>query len=144
MVPETKKIKYTLKEIPIIAAYIKSLLSKCSIIAFSGSLGAGKTTLIKEVLRQCGIENLVTSPTFTYFNQYKDKKGNSFYHFDLYRIDSVKGFIDQGFDEMLYEPGYCFIEWPEKIMPLLKNGVCFISLNYGPEDQSRIAAIEVK
>ncbi len=88
-----------------------------------------KTTLIKEFLRQCGVTEVVQSPTFTYLNVYQGDKGAEFYHFDLYRLSANQDFIDAGFYEYLYAPkSWAVIEWPEIIMPLLKHRVCHVTM----------------
>lgn len=97
-------------------------LTKCSIFTFEGPLGAGKTTLIKDFLKLCGVKTIVTSPTFAYMNKYRNKEGEIFYHFDLYRLNNFQEFIDTGFDEYLYQDGVVnLIEWPGVIDGLLKD-----------------------
>lgn len=138
-----KSIEYTLGDIPTIAAQLKMLFKKHPVMTFTGSLGAGKTTLIQELLRQSGIHEVVTSPTFTYVNRYKNKEGDTFYHFDLYRINNQYDFSAAGFDEFLYAPhSYTLIEWPEHIMSLLKERVCHVRIEYHPDPQKRIITIE--
>ena len=108
-----------------------ALMNQVHIYTFSGPLGAGKTTFIRHLLRRCGIEQPITSPTFNYVNVYENTKGELFYHFDLYRISSLNEFIEAGFDEFLYvEKSWVFIEWPEIVIPLLKKGVCSIFIDY--------------
>lgn len=98
------------------------LLDKYRIFTFSGPLGAGKTTVIKEFLRQAGVTEVVSSPTFTYVKRYSADDGKIFNHFDLYRITSENSFLDQGFDEYLYEDfAWSFIEWPGIINQLLQR-----------------------
>ncbi|MBY0353059.1 tRNA (adenosine(37)-N6)-threonylcarbamoyltransferase complex ATPase subunit type 1 TsaE [Candidatus Babeliales bacterium] len=115
------------------------LTQKCTVFTLTGPLGAGKTTLVKEILRQCGVTDTVTSPTFGYVNSYRNAEETTFHHFDLYRIGSLEEFIDAGFDEYLNTPNsLCFIEWPEVIKPLLdqlieQKKVCHITLSYDPE-----------
>jgi len=146
-----KTIIYNINDLPAIVAELKELMQTHRIFAFTGSLGAGKTTLVRSLLQACGVTGVISSPTFTYVNIYTavhpecsptgnvSKGGQKFYHFDLYRIINVQEFIDAGFDEYLNDPqAYIFIEWPEVIMPLLKNNVCFISLEYVSEDQRSI------
>ena len=136
---------YSVADIERIAKKLKDLLERYPVMTFSGSLGAGKTTLIKELLRQCGIDQLVTSPTFTYLNQYETDDGKIFYHFDLYRINSLHDFCAAGFDEYLYAPNsVALIEWPETILPLLKERVCHVSLDYHDDSDKRIMKIECK
>lgn len=139
----TKKIEYTLCDIERVAKNLKQLLNDCSVLTFTGPLGAGKTTLIKELLRQCGISQTVTSPTFTYMNMYEDPSGRTFYHFDLYRIGSMQEFQEAGFDEYLYEPeSHALIEWPEHILPLLTHKVCHVAIDYHDDPEKRVMHLE--
>lgn len=95
-------------------------LDQFSILTFQGPLGAGKTTLIKLLLKQCGIYENTTSPTFGYVNSYTNNQGVTFHHFDLYRINSLETFLSLGFDEYFYQKkSICLIEWPEVITNLL-------------------------
>jgi tRNA threonylcarbamoyladenosine biosynthesis protein TsaE len=134
-----KTIIYNLDDLPKIVAELKALMQTHRIFAFTGSLGAGKTTLIRSLLQACGVTGVISSPTFTYVNIYSNNTNQKFYHFDLYRITHPQEFIDAGFDEYLNDPqAYVFIEWPEIIKPILKNNVCFILLEYVAEDQRSI------
>lgn len=127
--PET--IIYNLSEVNLVAAKLLSLLPRCSVLTFSGPLGAGKTTLIRELLRKVGVVEPITSPTFTYLNIYTNAQENKFYHFDLYRISSIDAFCQAGFDEYLYQPNsWALVEWPEHIMPLLDHSVCHVTIDY--------------
>src|SRR5439155_12466456 len=95
-----------------------------AVFTFSGTLGSGKTTLVQSLLESCGVMEHVTSPTFTYVNCYKNNRGETFYHFDVYRIKNCQDFIQAGFDEYLYQPNsWAFIEWPESILSLLDHQV---------------------
>jgi len=118
-------------EIYKVVQYLKDQFNVCNIFAFYGPLGAGKTTLVKALLKDCNITGPITSPTFTYLNRYKNESGQTFYHFDLYRIEAIKDFLAFGFDEYLEQAhSWCFIEWPEVIAPLLKNKVCKVKIDY--------------
>jgi len=127
-----------------IAEFVKRsiipLIGKYSIFAFYGQLGSGKTTIIKNILRQCGVKDLVTSPTFGYVNSYYGKNSIKFNHFDLYRIGSLGEFIDFGFDEYLYADGNInLIEWPEVIEGIIvsdsfKLHVCKIQISYDSQE----------
>jgi len=133
---------YGVDEVETIALELKNLLPRCSVITFQGSLGAGKTTLVRALLRACGVNEVITSPTFTYVNSYQNDKGESFYHFDCYRLDSAQAFLDQGFEEYLYVPNsWAFIEWPEVIESLLKTGVCTVILDYEGSENRRIKVL---
>lgn len=89
------------------------------LIAFYGHLGAGKTTFIKALCDRLGVEDNVCSPTFTIVNEYQAASGEPVYHFDFYRVDSLKEASDLGLEEYFYSGSFCFMEWPEKIADLL-------------------------
>ncbi len=131
------KISYLLDDIPSVARRVREQLGDSRVITFTGPLGAGKTTLVKELLKQYGVTDVVTSPTFTYVNLYENNQGQQFYHFDLYRIETLDQFLEAGFDEYLNQPNaLVFIEWPEPIASLLKEKVCHIVIEY--TDDGRI------
>lgn len=130
-VAQKETIVYGLQEVPEVAKQLAKKLQQCHVMTFTGSLGAGKTTLIRELLRYIGIQEPITSPTFNYMNVYTNKKGQKFYHFDLYRIASLDDFCAAGFDEYLYQQNsWAFIEWPEPIMSLLTHDVCHVAIDY--------------
>jgi tRNA threonylcarbamoyladenosine biosynthesis protein TsaE len=85
---------------------------------FEGEMGAGKTTLIKALAKAMGVNELVSSPTFSIVNEY-DANGHPLYHFDFYRIKNLQEAYDIGYEEYFYSGNPCFIEWPEKISELL-------------------------
>ncbi len=125
------KISYLLDDISSVARRVSEQLGDSRVITFTGPLGAGKTTLVKELLKQYGVTEVVTSPTFTYVNLYENNQGQRFYHFDLYRIETLDQFLEAGFDEYLNQPNaLVFIEWPEPIVSLLKEKVCHIVIEY--------------
>ncbi|MBE9585611.1 tRNA (adenosine(37)-N6)-threonylcarbamoyltransferase complex ATPase subunit type 1 TsaE [Mucilaginibacter sp. JRF] len=88
------------------------------IFVFYGDMGAGKTTLIKELAAALGVTEAVTSPTFSIVNEYVIADGKV-YHFDFYRLKTQSEALDMGYEEYFYSGNYCFIEWPEKIPDLL-------------------------
>ncbi len=108
---------YEIAEIPNRA---KALLENVNsnILIFNGKMGVGKTTFIKALIQELGVEDYITSPTFSLVNEY-EKNGKLIFHFDLYRINSVEEVMDIGFEEYLENGSYIFIEWPEKILHLL-------------------------
>ena len=98
------------------------------IIAFYGKMGAGKTTMIKEICRQLDVENIVSSPTFTLINEYHCKNGKSIFHFDFYRINKIEEVYDLGYEEYFYSGNLCLIEWAEKIEPLLPDNTLTVRI----------------
>lgn len=126
-----KQIQYTLDKITDATDSLYELLDTCSVFTFTGDLGAGKTTLVRALLRRCGVVDLISSPTFTYVSVYTNAVGQKFYHFDLYRIKSIHEFFELGLQEFLYKPNsYAFIEWPEIILPLINKRACYITIEY--------------
>jgi tRNA threonylcarbamoyladenosine biosynthesis protein TsaE len=122
---------YGMQDLASIVKRLKPLFDRANIITLEGQLGAGKTTLVSEVMKMYGVNDAITSPTFNYVNTYAAADGRIIYHFDLYRLQSVDDFYAAGFDEYLYAPNsLCIIEWPEIITPLLKENVCAITLEH--------------
>ena len=84
-----------------------------------GSLGAGKTTLIKTLCKTLGVQDAVSSPTYSLVNEYRTSSGPPVYHFDFYRINSLEEAYDIGYEDYFYSGHLCLIEWPERIEELL-------------------------
>ena len=93
------------------------MLSPGDVVAFSGELGSGKTTLIQGICGGLGVKNCVRSPCFVIINEYNGKF--QVYHFDLYRLDNEKELEDLGYEEYFYGDGVCLVEWAEKAGGLL-------------------------
>ncbi len=130
------QIRYSLDEVPQVAQKLLSMFDRYKIFTFTGTLGAGKTTLIRTVLQQAGVKEVITSPTFTYVNVYTLDYDRTFYHFDLYRLKNMNDFVAAGFDEYLYAPNsWSLIEWPEVIMPLLHSHVCHCTIEYADHER---------
>lgn len=99
-------------------AIIESLDGR-NVVAFCGTMGAGKTTLISAIMEYLGSSDNVTSPTFALVNQYSTANGDTVYHFDFYRINRIEEVFDMGYEEYFYSGDLCLVEWPEKVEPLL-------------------------
>jgi tRNA threonylcarbamoyladenosine biosynthesis protein TsaE len=138
--PKVHTLIYELDTLESVAQELFLLLPECAVMTFSGSLGAGKTTLIRALLKQAGIEEeYIQSPTFTYLVPYTNTQGQTFYHFDLYRLKNTPDFIEAGFHEYLYElNSWCLIEWPDIVLPLIKERACFIDIDYYGENRRRL------
>ena len=124
-------------ELPQAAGAIINQAGGNKIFLFYGDMGAGKTTLIKELCRYLGTSDVVTSPTFSVINEYH-YEGGKIYHFDFYRLKDQKEALDMGYEEYLDDDAYCFIEWPEKIPDLLPPNYCSISIKVLSDDQRQI------
>ncbi|HIP47521.1 MAG TPA: tRNA (adenosine(37)-N6)-threonylcarbamoyltransferase complex ATPase subunit type 1 TsaE [Lutibacter sp.] len=112
------QFEYSLSEIDETAKKILAV-SKPIIFLFYGSMGVGKTTLIKAFAKQLGVGDQVSSPTFSLVNEYRDADDNPIFHFDFYRIEQEEEALDMGVEEYFDSNAYCLIEWPENIKNLL-------------------------
>lgn len=112
------------------------------VVAFSGEMGAGKTTFIQSLCKALGVSVEVNSPTFALVNEYFTASGESLYHFDLYRIEDPAELFDIGYEEYFYSGQRCFIEWPEKAGHLLPDDALKVSIKV-MEDGSRELSFEV-
>ena len=105
-------------------------------------MGVGKTTFVKAVCRCLGVEDDVSSPTFAIVNEYVTGDGDSLYHFDFYRVNSIEEAMDFGYEEYFYGGCRCFIEWPEKIDELLPEDIVNCTFSENP-DGSRILRVDL-
>jgi len=112
----------TLKDLRKAARQFVSLIGENSVFAFYGEMGAGKTTFIKAICIELGVDENITSPTFALVNEYITRDHKSLYHFDCYRLKTLREAYDIGADEYFYSGNLCFVEWPEKIEDLLPSG----------------------
>lgn len=112
-------IAQTIDDLVKIAFEISDIYKDEHIFAFYGKMGSGKTTLIKELCKQKGVTEKVTSPTFALINEYHTNNNEIIYHFDFYRIESTEEVFDIGYEDYFYSDAICLIEWPELIENLL-------------------------
>ena len=100
------------------------------VFAFDGPMGAGKTTFIKQLCSEMGSLDIVNSPTFAIVNVYdvEQPERGEVYHFDCYRLKDLREAMDLGAEEYLYSGNYCFIEWPERIAPLLPDDTVYVRI----------------
>ena len=100
------------------------------ILLFYGTMGVGKTTLIKEIVKQLGVDEISSSPSFSIVNEYHTA-GKPIFHFDFYRIENITEAFDMGLEDYLYSGNLILIEWPDKIAKLLpeKRDAIYITKN---------------
>ena len=107
------------------------------VIALTGDLGAGKTTLTKAIARGLGVSEMITSPTFTIVKEYRSGRLPLF-HFDVYRIGDIDEMYELGYEEYFYGDGLCVIEWADLIEELIPEDALRISIAYGSSEEERI------
>ncbi len=139
------ELKLTLENIDNVAKeflnYINKNMSDINCLAFYGEMGSGKTTFIKTLCKQLGVNDTVTSPTFAIINEYKTVNNTEIYHFDFYRIEKIEEAYDFGYEDYFYSKNLCFIEWPELIEDILPEN--FIKITIKETDGgSRILTIK--
>ncbi|HEY9114743.1 MAG TPA: tRNA (adenosine(37)-N6)-threonylcarbamoyltransferase complex ATPase subunit type 1 TsaE [Bacteroidales bacterium] len=134
--------RHTAHSVSELAAISKSMISEMGderIFAFEGKMGAGKTTLIKSVCEVLGVEDVVSSPTFSLVNVYNDKDGNNIYHFDFYRIKKLEEVFDIGYEEYFYSGDYCLIEWPEMVKQVMPDSYVLVSIEVDDNENRLIS-----
>lgn len=108
------------------------------VFAFYGKMGAGKTTFIKAVCEELGVDDVITSPTFAIVNEYNcDGTSLKVFHFDFYRIKKLEEVYDMGYEDYFYSGGLCLIEWPELIEELLPDDAVKVTITE-QEDGTRV------
>ena len=115
---------------------IGTYLKAGDVIAMSGTLAAGKTTITKGIAKALGIEDNVTSPTFCLISEYQGKI--PLYHMDVYRLEGSEDFIDMGAEELLYGNGVCIIEWSEKIKDILPKKTIYLDIKTNADSTREI------
>ena len=109
---------YSLNELTKIAEEVVQS-TKNKVLLFYGDMGVGKTTLIKEICKVLGVDDIAHSPTFSLVNEYQTENSDIVYHFDFYRIEDEEEAYDMGIEDYLYSNNWCLIEWPENVKNLL-------------------------
>ena len=137
LVSADQEIAFSQPEISEVAKKLLKAGNGLSVWALHGAMGAGKTTLVKAVAAELGVQETVASPTFSIVNEYRDKNGMPIYHFDFYRIKNESEAFDIGTDEYFDSGNLCLIEWPEKIPSLLPLNHFEIQLEI-IDDQTRL------
>ena len=126
-----------------VSDYLISMRNEADIIAFYGAMGAGKTTLIKNLCHKMSVTDEVNSPTFAIVNEYVTEKGESVYHFDFYRIKKIEEAYDIGFENYFDSGNLCLIEWPEMIESLMPEKYIRVEIRQGMTDNEREITCEL-
>ena len=135
------KLKYTLDTIHVVSDYIKDLINNYTIFLFEGDMGSGKTTLIKQVVKDIGISENVKSPTFSLVNEYIENDLVIF-HFDLYRINKENELDSIGFYEYLNSGKLCFIEWPNIAIQNIYKDYVLIKISITSDSEREIEILK--
>ena len=107
------------------------------VFAFYGKMGAGKTTFIKAICEEMGVNDVITSPTFAIVNEYTANNDTPIYHFDFYRIKKLEEVYDMGYEEYFYSGNLCLLDWPELIEGILPEDVTKVTITE-QEDGTRL------
>lgn len=126
-----------ISELPDVAKKLLLFVADDRVVLFFAPMGAGKTTLIKELCKQLQVTDQAASPTFSIVNEYHSPQGNV-YHFDFYRLKEEQEALDLGYEEYFFSGNYCFIEWPEKIPNLLPEEVVSVTIELGEKNERKI------
>jgi tRNA threonylcarbamoyladenosine biosynthesis protein TsaE len=112
-----------------------------TVFAFNGEMGAGKTTFIKALSQELGVEDITNSPSFAIINEYRsDTTAELIYHFDCYRLENEDEAEEIGVEDYFYSGALCFIEWPERITDLLPDDTVEVDI-VEQEDATRLITL---
>ena len=110
-----------------------------NVYAFYGKMGAGKTTFIKAICEELGVDDVITSPTFSIVNEYRSETtGELIYHFDFYRIKKLEEVYDMGYEDYFYSGALCFLEWLELIEELLPGSAVKVTITQNDDDSRTV------
>ena len=134
----------TLEALPEAAEQFVALMGDETVYAFKGEMGAGKTTFIRQLCRALGVEeDLANSPAFSIINEYRsDTTAELMYHFDLSRLETVEEALEIGVEDYFDSGALCFLEWPERIEPLLPDDTVVVDLKVN-DDESRTLTVDI-
>lgn len=125
------------EELELIAADLIAGFPDQRLFVLSGSMGAGKTTLIQSLCRVLQVVDVVNSPTFSIVNEYLTAEGSSVFHFDLYRLRKEEELLDIGYEDYFYSGSYCFVEWPEMAAGLIPDDCIHIRITVDETSSER-------
>ena len=136
-----ESVTHSREETEALGARLADALAEGRVVAFTGDLGAGKTAFVSGMARALGVEERVTSPTFTIVNEYEGGRLPLF-HFDMYRLDSADELFHIGWEDYLARGGVCAVEWSENVTGAIEPDAVRVSILRGDGDNDRVIAIE--
>jgi len=136
-------VLFTLPQIQLAAATFLGALNNHHLVALHGEMGAGKTTFVHAVCDELGVQNAVSSPTFSIINEYTTAAGKTIYHLDLYRLKSVQEAIDAGVEDCFYSGNLCLVEWPEIAPAIFPEDTLHVHIEIAGNDERRLVIQEV-
>lgn len=134
-----------IESLPSAAKEFAALMGDETVYAFHGEMGAGKTTFIRALVEQLGVDpEEANSPSFSIINEYRSATtAELIYHFDLYRLDSVEEALEIGVEDYFDSGALCLLEWPERIEPLLPDDTVVVKITVDPSDNSRLLSVNI-
>jgi len=137
-----KFLTNSIEDLPDIAKEITDSLKHSNIAAITGTMGVGKTTLIKEICKVLKVEDTVNSPSFSIVNEYLTENGDIIYHFDFYRLKNINELFDIGYEEYFNSGNICLIEWADIVEAYLPTDRLNINI-YETENGERVINCEI-
>ena len=134
-------VTHSREETQALGARLADALDAGRVVAFTGDLGAGKTAFVSGMARSLGVEERVTSPTFTIVNEYEGGRLPLF-HFDMYRLGGADELFHIGWEDYLARNGVCAVEWSENVAEAIEPDAVRVSILRGEGDNDRIITIE--
>ena len=134
-------VTHSREETEALGARLADALAEGRVVAFTGDLGAGKTAFVSGMARALGVEERVTSPTFTIVNEYEGGRLPLF-HFDMYRLGGADELFHIGWEDYLSRGGVCAVEWSENVAEAIEDGAVRVSIVRGDGDSDRMITIE--
>ena len=122
------EVNFTLDNIDKAAMEFLSATENFTVFAFSGEMGAGKTTFIHALCDALKVTDTISSPTFSIINQYTTSTGKVIYHIDLYRLKDEEEALQAGVEDCLYSGNTCFVEWPDKAPSIFPDDTAYINI----------------
>jgi len=125
-------------EINAAARQLLILTPGVKVFAFSGEMGAGKTTFIHALCDELGVRDAISSPTYSIINHYKGAAGQTIFHMDLYRLKDEEEALNAGVEDCLYSGDTCLAEWPEKAAGIFPPDTLYIKISIGDNNTRKI------